>query len=159
MPGTKIIAKITSVGSGNLGSQAAFYAGLKQLADIVIVDIVEGMPQGKALDLQQAMAIEGSNVKFIGTNSYEQTKDSDVVIVSAGLPRKPGMSRDDLIKTNKKIIESVIPEVVKYSPNSILIIITNPLDAMVHLAYNLSKFQKQRVIGMAGVLDTARFKT
>jgi malate dehydrogenase len=154
------MSKLTIVGSGNLGSQAAFYAALKNVADeIILVDIVEGMPQGKALDMQQAMSVPGSNVKLVGSNSYEETKDSDVVIIPAGLPRKPGMTREDLLETNTKIIKSVIPEVVKHSPNSILIIITNPLDAMVHLAYKISKFPKNRVIGMAGVLDTSRFRT
>ncbi|MBW2978103.1 malate dehydrogenase [Candidatus Woesearchaeota archaeon] len=154
-----MMAKLTIVGAGNLGSQAAFYSALKGFADIVLVDIVEGMPQGKALDMQQAMAVEGSNVKIVGSNDYEATKDSDVVIIPAGIPRKPGMAREDLLATNAKILKSVIPSVVKYSPNSVLIIVTNPLDAMVYLAYKLSGFPKNRVIGMAGVLDSARFRT
>ena len=152
------MAKLTIVGAGNLGSQAAFYAAIKGVADIVLVDIVEGMPQGKALDMLEAMPISGSNVKISGSNSYEATKESDVVIVTAGIPRKPGMTREDLLDTNTKIMKSVIPEVVKNSPNCILIIVSNPLDAMVYLAYKLSGFPKSRVIGMAGVLDSARFR-
>jgi malate dehydrogenase len=154
------MSKLTIVGSGNLGSQAAFYAALKNIADeIVLVDIVEGMPQGKALDMLEAMPITGSNVKITGSNNYKSSKDSDVVIITAGLPRRPGMTREDLLETNSKIIKSVVTEVVKYSPSSKLIIVTNPLDAMVYLAYKISKFPKNRVIGMAGVLDTARFRT
>jgi len=153
------MAKLTIVGAGNLGSQTAFYAALKGIADIVLVDIVEGMPKGKALDMLQAMSIASSNVKITGSNGYEATEDSDVVIIPAGMPRKPGMTREDLLKTNSKIIKSVVPKIVKYSPNCVLIIVTNPLDAMVYLAYKLSGFPKNRVIGMAGVLDSARFKT
>lgn len=153
------MAKLTVVGAGNLGSQAAFYAALRGASDVVLVDIVEGMPQGKSLDMLEAMPIAGSNAKISGSNRYEATKDSDVVIVTAGIPRKPGMTREDLLDTNTKIMKSVIPEVVKNSPNCVLIIVSNPLDAMVYLAYKLSGFPKNRVIGMAGVLDSARFRT
>ena len=152
------MAKLSIIGAGNLGSQAAFYAALKGVGEIVLVDIVEGMPQGKSLDMMEAMPIAGSSSKISGTNDYSDTKDSDVVIVTAGLPRKPGMTREDLIETNSKIIKSVIPEVVKNSPHCKLIIVTNPLDAMVYLAYKLSGFPKNRVMGMAGVLDSARFR-
>ncbi len=153
------MAKLSVIGAGNLGSQAAFYASLRGFADeIVLVDILEGMPQGKALDMMEAMPIAGSNVKISGSNTYDATKDSDVVIVTAGLPRKPGMSREDLLETNSRIIKSVIPEVVKNSPNCALIIITNPVDAMVYLTYKLSGFPKNRIMGMAGVLDSARFR-
>jgi len=154
------MSKVTLVGAGGVGSQIAAYLALKNCADeIVLVDIVEGVPQGKALDLQQSCALTNSNVKIIGSNDYAPTKDSDVVVITAGLPRKPGMSRDDLVEVNSKIITAVISEVIKYSPNSILILVTNPLDAMVKLAYQLSGFQKHRVMGMAGVLDSSRFKT
>lgn len=151
--------KITIVGSGNVGATAAHWAAAKELADIVLVDIVEGVPQGKGLDLLEAMPVEGSDVNVIGTNSYEETKDSDVVIITAGIPRKPGMSRDDLIATNTNIVKSVTEQVVKYSPNTFIIVVSNPLDAMTYVAYKVSGFPRNRVIGMAGVLDTARFRT
>ena len=154
------MSKLTIVGAGNLGSQAAFYAALRNIADeIVLVDIVEGMPQGKALDMLQSMSVAGSNVKIAGSNNYEASNDSDVVIITAGLPRKPGMSREDLLETNSKIVKSVVKQIVEYSPNCKLIIVTNPLDAMVQLACEISGFPKQRVMGMAGVLDTSRFRT
>lgn len=151
--------KITIVGSGNVGATAAHWAAAKELADIVLVDIVEGVPQGKGLDLLEAMPVEGSDVNVIGTNSYEETKDSGVVIITAGIPRKPGMSRDDLIATNTNIVKSVTEQVVKYSPNAFIIVVSNPLDAMTYVAYKVSGFPRNRVIGMAGVLDTARFRT
>jgi len=150
--------KITIVGAGNVGSQAAFYAAIRELGDIAVIDIVEGMPQGKALDISHSMPIVGSNVRITGSNDYKDSHGSDIVIITAGVPRKPGMSRDDLIGINAKIIRSIVPEVVRYSPDCILIVLTNPLDAMVHLAYDISGFPKNRVIGMAGVLDTSRFK-
>lgn len=153
------MSKITIVGAGNVGSQAAFYAALKNLGDIILVDIVEGLAQGKALDILEAMPLAGSNVNITGSDDYNPSKDSDIVVVTAGIARKPGMSREDLIEINAKIIKAIIPEVVKYSPNCILIIVTNPLDAMVQLAYKLSGFPKNKVVGMAGVLDTARFRT
>lgn len=151
--------KITIVGSGNVGATAAHWAAAKELGDIVLVDIVEGVPQGKGLDLLEAMPVEGSDVKITGTNSYEETKDSDVVIITAGIPRKPGMSRDDLIATNTSIVKSVTEQVVKYSPNAFIIVVSNPLDAMTYVAYKVSGFPRNRVLGMAGVLDTARFRT
>jgi malate dehydrogenase len=150
--------KVTVVGAGNVGATAAQRLVEKALCDVVLVDIVEGVPQGKALDLTQAAAIEKHDAKIIGTNSYEETAGSDVVIITAGIPRKPGMSRDDLISTNAGIMKNVTQQVAKYSPNAVLIIVSNPLDAMCHVAYETSGFPKNRVIGMAGVLDSARFR-
>jgi len=150
--------KISIIGAGFVGATAAHWAAEKELGDVVLVDIIEGIPQGKALDLFQAGPVEGFDARVIGSNSYEETKDSDVVIITSGVPRKPGMTREDLLETNKKIIESVVAQVVKNSPNSILITVTNPLDTMTYLAFKRSGFPKQRVIGMAGILDTARFK-
>lgn len=151
--------KISVIGAGNVGASAAFQIADQELADVVLVDIVEGMPQGKALDLHQMCPVIGSDVNFVGTNSYEDTADSDVVIITSGIPRKPGMSRDDLISTNTKIVKEVTENVVKHSPNSILILVTNPLDAMVYVAHKASGFPRERVMGMAGVLDSARFRT
>ena len=150
--------KVTVVGAGNVGATAAHWIASKELADVVLVDIVEGVPQGKALDLAQAAPIDGFDVKLVGANSYEQTADSDVVIITAGLPRKPGMSRDDLLKTNSDIVGSVTDQVAKYSPNAFIIIVSNPLDAMAQVAFRRSGFPKNRVIGMAGVLDSARMR-
>ncbi len=150
--------KVTVVGAGNVGATAAHWIAAKELADVVLVDIVEGTPQGKALDLAQSAPIDGFDVNLKGANSYEDTKDSDVVIITAGLPRKPGMSRDDLLKTNADIVGKVTDEVVKYSPNAFLIIVSNPLDAMAQVAYKRSGFPKNRVMGMAGVLDSARMR-
>ena len=150
--------KITVVGAGNVGATAAQRIVEHGLADVVLVDIVEGLPQGKALDLQEAAPIEGHDFSVTGTNDYADSKGSDVVIITAGLPRKPGMSRDDLIKTNMNIVKSVTEEVAGYSPDSILIIVSNPLDAMCHVASKVSGFDRRRVIGMAGVLDSARFR-
>lgn len=151
--------KISIVGAGNVGATAAHWASAKELGDIVLVDIVEGVPQGKGLDLLEAMPVEGSDVSIIGTNSYEETKDSDIVIITAGIPRKPGMSRDDLIATNTNIVKSVTEQVSKYSPNAFIIVVSNPLDAMTYVAYKVSGFPRNKVLGMAGVLDTARFRT
>ncbi len=151
--------KISIVGAGNVGATAAHWAAAKELADIVLVDIVEGVPQGKGLDLLEAMPVAGSDVNIIGTNGYEETKDSDLVIITAGIPRKPGMSRDDLITTNTNIVKSVTEQVCKYSPNAFIIVVSNPLDAMTYVAYKVSGFPRNRVMGMAGVLDTARFRT
>ena len=151
--------KVTVVGAGNVGASCALRIADKELADIVLVDIVEGVPQGKALDILQGCPIEGSDVKIIGTNDYEPTANSDIVVVTAGFPRKPGMSRDDLLLKNAEIVGACIEPVAKYSPNAILIIVSNPLDAMCHVALKVSGFSKNRVIGMAGVLDTARFRT
>ena len=150
--------KVTVVGAGNVGATAAQRLAEKELCDVVLVDIVEGVPQGKALDLTEAAPIEKHDAHVTGTNGYEATAGSDIVIITAGIPRKPGMSRDDLISTNAGIIKSVTQQIVKYSPNSILIIVSNPLDAMCHVALDASGFPKNRVIGMAGVLDSARFR-
>ena len=151
--------KISIIGAGFVGATAAHWAAEKELGDVVLVDILEGIPQGKALDLFEASPIEGFDARVIGTNGYDGTKDSDVVIVTSGVPRKPGMSREDLLDINKKIIESVVAQVVEKSPNAILILVTNPLDTMTYLAYKKSGFKKERVMGMAGVLDTARFRS
>jgi malate dehydrogenase len=150
--------KITVVGGGNVGATAAHWIAAKELADVVLVDIVEGVPQGKALDLAETAPIEGFDVSLKGVNSYEETAGSDIVIITAGLPRKPGMSRDDLLKTNADIVGQVSEQVAKYSPESILIIVSNPLDAMCQVALRRSGFPKHRVIGMAGVLDSARMR-
>src|SRR5438477_10443759 len=146
--------KITVVGAGNVGATAAHWLAWKELGDVVLVDIIEGVPQGKALDLAEAAPIEGFDVRLTGANGYEETRDSDVVIITAGLPRKPGMSRDDLLRTNADIVGKVVEEIVSRSPNSILIIVSNPLDAMWQVALRRSGFHKNRVIGMAGVLDS-----
>jgi len=151
--------KISIIGAGNVGSTAAHWIMAKELADVALVDVVEGVPQGKALDLSQAQPIERSDVHIQGSNTYDVTANSDIVIVTAGLPRKPGMSRDDLLHTNYKIMSDVIAKVVSFSPECVLIIVSNPLDAMAQAAYKLSGFNRQRVIGMAGVLDSGRFKT
>lgn len=151
--------KLTVVGSGNVGATTAHWAASKRLADIVLVDIIEGVPQGKALDLLEAAPIEGYDVHIVGSNSYETTADSDVVVITAGSPRKPGMSRDDLLQINTKIVKEVTEQVVKYSPEAILIVVSNPLDAMVYVASEVSRFPKERVFGMAGILDSARFRT
>ena len=150
--------KITVVGAGNVGATAAHWLASKELGDVVLVDIVEGVPQGKALDLAEAAPVEGFDVRMIGANTYDETDNSDVVIITAGLARKPGMSRDDLLKTNADIVSKVVDEVVRRSPNTILIIVSNPLDAMCQVALKRSGFPKHRVIGMAGVLDSARFR-
>ena len=151
--------KVSVVGSGNVGATAAHWIASKELADVVLIDILEGIPQGKALDLQQAMPIEKRDSQIIGTNNYKDTSGSDIVVITAGIPRKPGMSRDDLLNTNYNIMKSVVTEAIKYSPGCILIIVSNPLDAMAQTAYKLSGFPRNRVIGMAGVLDSARFRT
>mgnify|MGYP001126565136 FL=1 len=150
--------KISIIGAGFVGATAAHWAAEKELGDVVLVDILEGIPQGKALDLFEAGPIEDFDARVIGTNGYEETKDSDVVIITSGVPRKPGMSREDLLDVNRKIIESVVAQVIEKSPNAILIMVTNPLDTMTYLAYKKSGFPKERVMGMAGVLDTARFR-
>ncbi len=150
--------KVTVVGAGNVGATAAQRIAEKELADVVLIDIVDGVPQGKALDLNEAAPIEKHDAFLIGTNVYEETKDSEIVIITAGIPRKPGMSRDDLISTNAGIMKSVTEQIVKQSPDAVLIIVSNPLDAMCHVAFDASGFPKNRVIGMAGVLDSARFR-
>jgi len=151
--------KITVVGAGFVGATAAHWAAAKELGDVCLIDIVEGMPQGKALDLMEASPVEGFDARIIGTNDYADTADSDIVIITAGLPRKPGMSRDDLLAKNTEIVKSVTEQVAKYSPNAFLIIVSNPLDAMVYVAHKVSGFPTNRVMGMAGVLDAARFRT
>ena len=151
--------KVAVVGAGNVGASCALRLADKELADVVFVDIVEGVPQGKALDILEACPVEGSDVRVTGSNDYEATANSDIVVVTAGFPRKPGMSRDDLLLKNYEIVKACVEPAVKYSPNAILIIVSNPLDAMCHVAYKVSGFSKNRVIGMAGILDTARFRT
>jgi malate dehydrogenase len=141
-----------------VGATAAHWIAAKELADVVLIDIVEGVPQGKGLDLLEAMPIEKRDSYVTGTNDYADTSGSDIVVITAGIPRKPGMSRDDLLNTNYKIMKDVVGRVVEFSPNCILIIVSNPLDAMAQAAYKLSGFARQRVIGMAGVLDSARFR-
>lgn len=151
--------KITVIGAGNVGATTAQRLVEREIGDIVLVDIVEGMPQGKAMDMAEAGPIYGYDTEVIGTNGYDETADSDIVIITSGMPRKPGMSRDDLLKTNAEIVKTVVKNAVKRSPNAILIIVSNPLDAMTYLAYKVSGFPKQRVVGMAGVLDAARLAT
>ncbi|RJR33860.1 MAG: malate dehydrogenase [Deltaproteobacteria bacterium] len=150
--------KITVVGAGNVGATCAHWAAARDLADVVLVDVVEGMPQGKSLDLMQARPIFGFNVDVVGANDYEATKGSKVVIITAGIPRKPGMSREDLINTNKNIVATVTKEIAARSPNAFIIVVANPLDAMCYVAYKVSGFPRKRVMGMAGILDTARYR-
>jgi malate dehydrogenase len=151
--------KVTVVGAGNVGANCALRIANKELADVVLVDVVEGVPQGKGLDLLESGPVEGYDVMVTGANDYEPTANSDIVVITAGFPRKPGMSRDDLLLANYEIVKNATEQAVKYSPNSILILVTNPLDAMCWVASQISKFSRNRVIGMAGVLDTARYRT
>ncbi len=151
--------KVSIVGAGNVGATAAHWIAAKELADVVLIDVVEGIPQGKALDLLEALPIEKRDVSVTGSNDYAATADSDIVVITAGIPRKPGMSRDDLLHTNFKIMSDVVAKVVAQSPESILIIVSNPLDAMAQAAFRQAGFNRERVIGMAGVLDSARFRT
>lgn len=151
--------KITIVGAGAVGSTAAHWAASKELGDIVLVDVVEGVPQGKALDLWEAAPIEGFDCRIVGTNGYDETADSDVVIITAGLARKPGMTRGDLLAKNADIVKNVTAEVARRSPAACLIIVTNPLDAMAYVALKVSEFPRERVIGMAGALDSARLRS
>jgi malate dehydrogenase len=151
--------KVTVVGAGHVGATTAQRIAEKELADVVLVDIVEGMPQGKALDLMQSGPVEGYDSHLAGSNGYEQSAGSDVVVITAGLPRKPGMSRDDLLLKNAGIVKEVTENIARHSPEAILIVVSNPLDAMCHVARGVSGFPRQRVIGMAGVLDSARFRT
>ena len=150
--------KVSIVGSGNVGATAAHWMAAKELADIVLIDIIEGVPQGKGLDLLEAMPIEKKDSFVLGTQDYKDTANCDIVVITAGVPRKPGMSRDDLLNINHKIMKDVVSQVVQYSPNCILIIVSNPLDAMAQAGYKMSGFSRNRVIGMAGVLDSARFR-
>jgi len=151
--------KITVVGSGNVGATVAHRLADKQLADVVLIDILEGIPQGKGLDLFESGPIEGYDVHIRGTNDYADTAASDLVVLTAGFPRKPGMSRDDLLRANYDVVKGTVEQVVKHSPDCILIVVTNPLDVMAQTAYRVSGFSKNRVIGMAGILDTARYRT
>jgi len=151
--------KVTVVGSGNVGASCAVRLAAQGLADIVIVDVLEGIPQGKALDLLQSCPVAGVDVQIAGANDYGPTANSDVVVLTAGFARKPGMSRDDLLWANYDIVKATVEQSVKHSPNCILIVVTNPLDAMCHVAHRISGFPKHRVVGMAGILDTARFRT
>src|SRR6266699_3483499 len=151
--------KVTVVGAGNVGATLAQRLVDQELADVVLIDIVEGMPQGKGLDIMQATPVEGSDSRVIGTNDYRDTAGSDVVVITAGIARKPGMSRDDLLNTNYKIVKECTEQTLKHSPSTILIVVSNPLDAMCQVAYKVSGLPKQRVFGMAGVLDSARMRT
>jgi malate dehydrogenase len=150
--------KVTVIGAGNVGATAVQRLAERDFYDVVMVDIIEGMPQGKALDLCESGPVEGYDSKVVGTNGYEETANSDVVVITSGIARKPGMSRDDLLHTNAGIVRQVTENVVKYSPNTIIIVVSNPLDAMTQLAYKVSGLPKNRVLGMAGVLDSARFQ-
>lgn len=150
--------KITVVGAGMVGGTTAQRLAERNYADIVLVDVIEGLPQGKALDLLEAGPVVGYDSDVVGANDYQPTANSDIVVITSGIPRKPGMSRDDLLRTNANIVQSVTEQVMKYSPNAMLILVTNPLDAMAQLAWRISKLPKSRVVGMAGVLDTARFR-
>ena len=151
--------KVTVVGSGNVGATAARSIADKELADVVLVDILEGIPQGKGLDILEACPVEGSDSRVLGTNDYAETANSDIVVITAGLARKPGMSRDDLLMKNYEIIKGVTEQVVRHSPQCIIVPVTNPLDAMSQVVYRVSKFPRERVIGMAGILDSARMRT
>jgi malate dehydrogenase len=151
--------KVTVVGAGNVGANCAVRIADKELADVVLVDVVEGVPQGKGLDILEAGPVEGYDVSITGANDYAPTANSDIVVITAGFPRKPGMSRDDLLMANYEVVRTATEQAVKHSPNAILILVTNPLDAMCWTAFQVSKFPKNRVVGMAGVLDTARYRT
>src|SRR3989440_4665078 len=150
--------KVTIVGSGNVGATAAHWIASKELADVVLIDIIEGVPQGKGLDLLESMPIQKRDPNIVAPHDYAETANSDILVVTAGIPRKPGMSRDDLLNTNHKIMKDVVGKAIQYSPNCILIVVSNPLDAMAQAAYKLSGFPRERVIGMAGILDSARFR-
>jgi len=151
--------KVTVVGAGNVGATLAQRIADRELADVVLVDIIEGMPQGKGLDMRQAGPVEGSDSRVLGTNDYADTAGSDLVVITAGIARKPGMSRDDLLNTNYKIVRECTENVAKHSPDAVLVVVSNPLDAMAQVAYKVSGFPKRRVFGMAGVLDSARMRT
>lgn len=151
--------KITVVGAGNVGASVAAYASAEELGDVVLLDILEGIPQGKGLDMFETTPVLGTDTRVVGTNDYEATRNSDLIVITAGIARKPGMSRDDLLATNVKIVSDVAQRVAKLSPDAILIVVSNPLDAMVYTAWKKSGFKPQRVLGMAGVLDTARFRS
>ncbi len=150
--------KVSIIGAGNVGASAAERIALRRLADVVMVDIVEGLPQGKALDLSEAGPVDATDVRITGSNGYEETRDSDIVVITSGLPRKPGMTRDDLLQKNFEIVRGVTEQVARRSPRAILIVVSNPLDAMAYTALKASGFPRERVIGMAGVLDSARMR-
>jgi malate dehydrogenase len=150
--------KLSIIGAGNVGATAAHWAAVRELGDVVLVDIIEGLPQGKALDMSQAWPVPGYDLRFSGSNGYDETRGSDVVVITSGVPRKPGMSRDDLLAVNTKIVREVTEKVAEQSPDCILIVVSNPLDAMCHVAWKVSGFARERVVGMAGILDTARYK-
>ena len=152
-------SKVTVVGAGNVGATAAQRIFDRGYADVVLVDIVEGLPQGKALDIQESGPVLGSDATIVGTNGYEETAGSDIVVITSGIARRPGMSRDDLLLTNMRIVSSVVSEVAEHSPDCVILPVTNPLDAMAQRAYQVSGFPKSRVVGMAGILDTGRFRT
>jgi malate dehydrogenase len=152
-------SKVSVIGAGNVGATLAHILAQKGFIDVVVMDIIEGMPQGKGLDMLQTGPITGSDARVLGTNSYEDTAKSDIVVITSGVPRKPGMSRDDLVLTNMNIVKQVTEQVAKYSPKSIIILVANPLDAMTQLALHISKFPSNRVFGQSGILDTARFRT
>ncbi len=152
-------AKISIIGAGNVGATCAHWAAAAELGDIVLVDVIEGMPHGKALDLAQAGPLNGYDARIVGTNSYEETAGSDVVVVTSGMARKPGMSREDLLEANKKIVSEVVERCATASPDAVLVVVTNPLDTMTYLAKHVSGFPKNRVLGQAGVLDSSRFRT
>lgn len=151
--------KITIVGAGNVGATTAHWLATKELGDVVLIDIIEGIPQGKGLDLMEACPVEGLDVRITGTRDYADTNDSDIVVITAGLARKPGMSRSDLLEKNTSIVRDVCENVARTSPNSILIVVSNPLDAMVYVAERVTRFPKERIVGMAGILDSARFRS
>jgi len=150
--------RVSIIGAGMTGSTTAHWLAEREIADIVLVDVIEGMPQGKALDLLEAMPVIGKDVSLVGSNQYEATADSDIVVITAGLPRKPGMSRDDLLAVNAEIIRNVTKQSIHYSPNAILLVLTNPLDTMAYLAQRVAKIPSERVVGQAGILDSARMR-
>ena len=152
-------SKVSIIGAGNVGATCAFRIAEKRYLDVVLVDIIEGLPQGKGLDMLEATPIIDSDVKIIGTNDYEESAGSDIVVITSGIPRKPGMSRDDLVLTNMRIVREVTERVVQYSPNCTIIVVANPLDAMTQLALHISKFPRSKVLGQSGILDSARFRT
>ncbi len=151
--------KITVVGAGRVGESTAALLAEKEVGDVVVVDVVPNMPQGKTLDLMEARPVYKTDVNIVGSNGYDETKNSDVIVITSGMPRKPGMSREDLLTTNVKIVQSVTDNVAKRSPNAIIIVVANPVDGMTYVSYKVSKFPRERVMGMAGVLDSARFRT
>jgi malate dehydrogenase len=151
--------KVTVVGAGNIGGTTALHLAMRNFADVVLVDIVEGLPQGKALDILESGPIIRFDSNVVGTNSYQETAGSDVVVITSGKPRQPGMSREDLLNENQGIVQSVTEKLVKHSPNCIIVVVANPLDAMCHVALETSGFPRERVVGMAGILDTARYRT